>query len=158
MSRRYTSPVTKILSCLHCAHHDEPAAFVLHLLFLFFMSTKSLLRTRHPSGSRLSEFNCLQPLAYYYAPENLQFHTMSNRFIYLTFSGSKSPTNYGSRHGQNSQSCNFHHDIISNLQLLFECKSIPTKLSIVHLLINDYCYLPITIILLLRGVRHGPFI
>ena len=26
----------------------------------------------------------------------------------------QSPTNFGSRHGQNSQSCNFHHDIINN--------------------------------------------
>ena len=127
ISTGYTSPVTKTyLVCIVL-----PVMILLPLFctcyFVVFISTKSLLRTRHPSGSRLSEFNCLQPLAYYYAPENLQFHTMSNRFIYLTFSGSKSPTNYGSRHGQNSQSCNFHHDIISNLQLLFECKSIPTK-------------------------------
>ena len=117
LSIRNTSPIAKIISCLHCATHDETAAFVLHLIFHFFISTKLLLRTRHPSGSRLSEFNCLQSLAYYYARENLQFHTMSNRFIYLTFSGSKSPTNYGSRHGQNSQPCNFHHGIIITIQL-----------------------------------------
>jgi hypothetical protein len=61
MSIGYTSPVTKILSCLHGATHDEPAAFVLHLIFHFFISTKLLLRTRHPSGSRLSEFNVCSP-------------------------------------------------------------------------------------------------
>jgi hypothetical protein len=36
LSIENTSPVTKILSCLHCATHDEPAAFVLHLIFHFF--------------------------------------------------------------------------------------------------------------------------
>jgi hypothetical protein len=37
MSRGYTSPVTKILSCLHCATRDETAAFVLHLTFHFLL-------------------------------------------------------------------------------------------------------------------------
>jgi hypothetical protein len=36
LSIRNTSPVAKNLSCLHCAARDEPAAFVLHLLFHCF--------------------------------------------------------------------------------------------------------------------------
>ena len=41
MSRRYTSPVTKNLSCLHGTACDEPAAFVLHLWFRCFYECRS---------------------------------------------------------------------------------------------------------------------
>ena len=41
MSRGYTSLVTNILPCLHCAHHAEPAAFVLHLWFRCFYECRS---------------------------------------------------------------------------------------------------------------------
>ncbi len=56
---RKSAVIGGIMCPSYMATHDEPAAFVLHLIFRFFMSTKLLLRTRHPSGSRLSEFNCL---------------------------------------------------------------------------------------------------
>ena len=46
-------------------------------------------------------------LTYHYAPENLRFHTISNRF-FLKYCGF-GPATSGSWHGRNSQPCKKHH-------------------------------------------------
>ena len=113
MSRGYTSPDTKILSCWHCAHHDEFAAFVLHLWFRCFYGWRS-----HCFAPGTHQDQGCQNLAlcspwHSIMPQKTFCSIPCPSDVYLTFSGSKSPTNYGSGHRQNSQPCNFYHGIIS---------------------------------------------
>jgi hypothetical protein len=55
MSRKNTSPVTKILTFLHCIHHGRSAClcFCTRFFFSLLVTKRFLFRIRHPSGSRL---------------------------------------------------------------------------------------------------------